>query len=67
MICVYCHKPIVKYPAFSQYDPQWVHEFEGMPWGSERCEGASTIATPLKVAEVQPRTPNDPFLTDDRG
>jgi hypothetical protein len=53
MICLYCKKPILKYPAFTQYDPQWVHEFEGMPWGSEYCEGsnpyertANTVATP---------------------
>jgi hypothetical protein len=60
MNCLHCKKPIVKYPAFSQYDPEWVHELHGMPWGSEYCEGGSpatritnTIATP----ELEPAKP----------
>jgi len=53
MTCLYCNKPIVKYPAFSQYDPDWVHERDSGKLGSQYCEDvhpseriASTIATP---------------------
>lgn len=62
MICLYCKKPIVKYPAFSQHDPVWVHEFEGMPWGSTYCEGNNpatrinnTIATPDRAEKMSYR------------
>jgi hypothetical protein len=53
MICLHCKKPILKYPAFSQYDPEWVHERDSGKLGSQYCEDVhprerktNTVATP---------------------
>jgi hypothetical protein len=55
MNCVHCKKPITRYPAFSEHDPEWVHLDErGWP-GSQYCEDNNHLLLRDRKATPEPR------------